>query len=226
MLLNCCWRRLFRVPWTEQTLNQSIIKKISTQYLLEGLILKMKLHYFGHLIWITDSLERSWYWERLEAGGEEDDREWDGWVASRNEWTWVWASFGSWWWKPGVVQSMMSQRVRHNGATELNWNKVSVQFSSVAQSCPTLCDAMNCSMPGLPVHHQLPEFTQTLEIKYRETKKRDKSLLKYWHTLWCLYKSSILAVLSETWYKDVNIKKYLRITVILVKQFWSKFNVS
>ena len=55
----------------------------------------------------------------------------------------------------------------------------SIQFSSVAQSYPTLGDPMDCSMTGLPVHHQLPEFTQTLEIKYRETKKRDKSLLKY-----------------------------------------------
>ena len=176
-------------------------------------------------------------------------------MASPTQWTWVWVNPGSWWWtgKPGVLQSVGSQRVRHNWATELNWTEfeyivwpqnskghttmlrnfvylmtfqndyfiimewlptpvflpgesqdrgawwatihgnaessmtellalslscsilhpfssksfsfdnfaLSVQFSSVAQSCLTLCDPMNRSTPGLPVHHQLPEFTQT-----------------------------------------------------------------
>ena len=64
--------------------------------------------------------------------------------------------------EPGRVQSMGSQRVRHNRATKLSLSLSYLnQFSSVAQSCPTLCDPMNCSTPGLPVHHQLPEFTQT-----------------------------------------------------------------
>ena len=67
--------------------------------------------------------KRLWCWERLKAGGEGDDREWDGWMASRTQRTWVWASSGSWWWtgKPDVLQSMGSRRVRHNEATELNW---------------------------------------------------------------------------------------------------------
>ena len=53
-------------------------------------------------------LKRPWCWERLKAGGEGDDRGWDGWMASLAQWTWVWASFGSWWWtgKPGVLESM------------------------------------------------------------------------------------------------------------------------
>ena len=53
----------------------------------------------------------------------EDDREWDGWMASLTQWTWVWVGSGSWWWtgKPGVLQSMGSQRVGHDWATELNW---------------------------------------------------------------------------------------------------------
>ena len=61
--------------------------------------------------------------ERLKAGGEEDDRGWDGWIASPTQWTWVWVNSGSWWWtgKPAMMQSMASQRVRHNWATELNW---------------------------------------------------------------------------------------------------------
>ena len=69
-----------------------------------------------------------WWWERLKEGGEGDDRGWDGWMASLTQWTWVcdgqgvWD--GSWWWRgrPGMLQSMGSQRVRHNWATELNWN--------------------------------------------------------------------------------------------------------
>ena len=63
--------------------------------------------------------------------------------------------------EPCRLQSTGSQRVRHNRATSLSLNCYSVQFSSVAQSCPTLCNPMNCSMPDLPVHHQRPEFTQT-----------------------------------------------------------------
>ena len=66
--------------------------------------------------------ERPWCWEKLKAGGERDDRRWDSWMVSPTWWTWV-ASSGSWWWtgKPGVLQSMVSQRVRHNWATELKW---------------------------------------------------------------------------------------------------------
>ena len=82
-----CWIRLLRVPWTARRSSQSILKEISPGCSLEGLMLKLKLQYFGHLR--------------------------------------------------------------------------SHQIRSVAQSCPTLCDPMNCSTPGLPVHHQLPEFTQT-----------------------------------------------------------------
>ena len=70
-------------------------------------------------IWLI----RKWCWERLKAEGEGDDRGWDGWMASPTQWTWVWASSGSWWWtgKPGVLQSMGSQRIGHDWATELNW---------------------------------------------------------------------------------------------------------
>ena len=77
----------------------------------------------------TDWLElthwkRSWCWGRLKAGGEGDDRGWDGWMASPTQWTWIWGSPWSWWWtgKPGMLQSMGSQRVRHDWVTELNWS--------------------------------------------------------------------------------------------------------
>ena len=65
-------------------------------------------------------------WERLRAGGEGDNRGWDGWMASPTRWTWVWVNSGSWWWtgRPGMLQSMRSQRVGHDWATELNWSSV------------------------------------------------------------------------------------------------------
>ena len=67
--------------------------------------------------------KRPWCWERLKVRGEGDGRGWDGWMASPTQWTWVWVSSWSWWWtgKPGMLQSMESQRVRHNWATEVNW---------------------------------------------------------------------------------------------------------
>ena len=73
-----CWRRLLGVPWTARRSNQSILKEINPEYSLEGLMLKLKLH-FGYLMWRTDSLEKTWCWERLKVG-ERDDRGWDGWM--------------------------------------------------------------------------------------------------------------------------------------------------
>ena len=115
-----CWRRLLRIPWTERRSNQSILKEISPDYSLEGLMLKLKLQYFGHLMWSTDSLEKTLMLGKIKAGGEGDDRWWDGWMASPTQWTWVWVNSRSLWWKgrPGVLQSMGSQRVRHDLVTE------------------------------------------------------------------------------------------------------------
>ena len=106
-----CWRRFLRVPWTARRSNQSILKEISPDYSLEGLMLKLKLQYFGYLMRRTDSWKRPWCWERFKSGREGDDRGWDGWMASSTQWTWVWASSGCWWWtgkQPGVLQSMGS----------------------------------------------------------------------------------------------------------------------
>ena len=91
-----CWRKLLRVPWTARRSNQSILMEISPEYSLEGLMLKLKLQYFGHLMWRIDSLEKMLKLGKIEAGGEGDDRGWDGWMASPTRWTWVWASYGSW----------------------------------------------------------------------------------------------------------------------------------
>ena len=77
-----CWRRLLRVPWTARRSNQSILKEISPEYSLEGLMLKLKLQYFGHLMRKTDSFEKTLILGKLKAGGEGVDREWDGWMVS------------------------------------------------------------------------------------------------------------------------------------------------
>ena len=108
-----CWRRLLRVLWTARRSNQSILKVISPEYSLQGLMLKLKLQYSGHLMWRTDLLKRTWYWERLRAGGEGNNRGWDGCIASPTQWTWIWVNSGSWWWteRSGMLQSMGLQRV-------------------------------------------------------------------------------------------------------------------
>ena len=112
------YRRLLRVPWTARKSNQSILKEISPEYSLEGLMLKLKLQYFGHLIWKTDSIEKTVMLGRIK-GRRRRGR--DGWMASLTQWMWAWASSGSWWWtgKPGVLQSTGSQRLGHDWATEL-----------------------------------------------------------------------------------------------------------
>ena len=73
------------------------------------------------------SSSRLWCWEGLGAGGDEDDRGWDGWMASLTQWTWVWVNSGNWWWigRPGVLRFMRSQRVGHDWTTELNWTELS-----------------------------------------------------------------------------------------------------
>ena len=118
-----CWRRLLRVLWTARRSNQSILKEISPGCSLEGLVLKLKLQYFGHLMRRADSLEKTLMLGKLMAGGEGDDRKCDGWMASLTQWTWVWVNSGSWWWtgRPGVLQFMGSKWVRHDWATELSW---------------------------------------------------------------------------------------------------------
>ena len=118
-----CWRRLLRVLWTARRSNQSILKEISPEYSLEGLMLKLNSNTLATWCKELTHLKSPWCWERLKAGGEGDDRGWDDWMASPTQWTWVWVSSGSQWWtgRPGVLQSMGSQRVRHNWAAELNW---------------------------------------------------------------------------------------------------------
>ena len=114
------WRRLLRVPWTAR---RSVNPKGNQSWIFIGRT---------YASWNSNTLatwceelthwKRPWWRERLKEGGEQDNSGWDGWMASPTRWTWVWVSSGSWWWtgKPGVQQSMASQRVGYDWATELN----------------------------------------------------------------------------------------------------------
>ena len=119
-----CWRRLLRVPWTARRSNQSILKNISPECSLEGLMLKLKLQYSGHLMWRVDSLEKTLMLGRI---GSRRKRGWQRmrWLDGITNSTWVWVDSGSWWWTgwPGVLQFMGLQGVGHDWATELNWTK-------------------------------------------------------------------------------------------------------
>ena len=118
-----CWRRLLRVTWSPldcKEIQPVPLKEICPEYSLEGLMLKLKLQYFGHLMWRTDSFEKTLILGKIEGRRRGDNRGWDGWMASPTQWTWVWVSSACWWWtgRPGVLQSMGSQRVGHDWATE------------------------------------------------------------------------------------------------------------
>ena len=113
-----CWRRLLRVPWTERRSNQSILKEIIPGCSLEGLMLKLKLQYFGHLIQRTDSLENTPVLGKIEG------RRRRGWQMMRYLLASVtqWATPRNWWrtGKLGLLQPMRLQRVRQDWASELN----------------------------------------------------------------------------------------------------------
>ena len=85
-----CWRRLLRVPCTARRSNQSILKEITPEYSLEGLMLKLKLPYFGHLMRRAGPFEKMLMLGKIEGGKRGDDRGWDGWMASLTQWIWVW----------------------------------------------------------------------------------------------------------------------------------------
>ena len=141
-------------------------------------MLKLKLQYCGYLMWRTDSFEKTLMLGKIQGKKRKDDRGWDGWMASPTQWTWVWVRSGSWWWtgKPGVLQSMGSQRVRLDWATELNWTnpfptlQLDFSFSKDGQShhplsCPhdhgSQCPC-SCGLSGLqftPATHPCPSHS-------------------------------------------------------------------
>ena len=123
----CFWTVLLeKTLWTARRPNLSILMEISPEYLLEELILKLKLQYFGHLMKRTDSFEKTLILRKIEGVRRRGDRGWDGWMASLTQWMWVWVSSRSWWWtgRPSMLQSMELQWVGHNWETELNWTEL------------------------------------------------------------------------------------------------------
>ena len=136
-------------------------QEISPEYSLEGLMLKLKLQYFGHLMWRTDSFEKTWCWERLKAG-EGDVRGWDSWMASSTLWTWVRASSGSrgCTGKPGMLQPI-GHRVGHEWTAELNWiDSKFRQFSCLSQIL------FSSQLSGVPLHFHTDVSWECVENIY------------------------------------------------------------
>ena len=138
-----CWRRLWRVPWSARRSNQSILKEINPEYSLEGLMLKLKLQYFGHLMWRVDSLEKTLMLGKIEGRGEGDDRGWDGWIASLTRLWWTGNPWG-----------------RKEWATELNWTES-------CQSVKSFDENWKCSAPNFQSHSlifRLPKMDKMLPV--------------------------------------------------------------
>ena len=117
-----CWRRLFTVPWTARRSNQSILKESVLNIHWKDWCWSWNSNPLATWCEELTHLKRPWCWERLKAGGEGDNRGWDGWMASPTQWTWVSVNSGSWWWigRPSVLQFMGLQRVGHDWATSLS----------------------------------------------------------------------------------------------------------
>ena len=118
-----CWGRLLRVPGTARRSNQSILKRSFLGVHWKDWCWSWNSSTLATWCEELTHWKRPWCWERLSAGGEGDDRGWDGWMASLTQWTWVWVDSGRWWWtaRSGVLQFMGSQWVGHNWVTKLNW---------------------------------------------------------------------------------------------------------
>ena len=140
-------------------------------------MLKLKLQYFAENCKEPIHWKRPWSWERLWAGGEGDDRGWDGWMASPTQWTWVWENSRSWWWigRPVMLQSTGSQRVRHDWVTELDWT------DSLRKSCSFILSFKfyTCSCQGFIA----PLIEETVFVSF----VKDKMPRGVWVCLWAFY---------------------------------------
>ena len=157
-----CWRRLLRVPWTARRSDQSILKEISSECSLEGLMLKLKLQYFGHLMWRADSFEKTLMLGKIEGKrrGQQRIRWLDG-ITYSVDMSWV--NSGSWWWtgRPGMLQFMGLQRVGHDWATELNWTELNPDTSKI-KNLPAMQETGVWSLgredpleKGMPTHFSI-----------------------------------------------------------------------
>ena len=119
-----CWRRLLRVPWTTRRSNHSILKEISPW---KDWCWSWNSNTLATWCEELTHLKRLWCWKRLKAGGEGDDRGWDGWMAPPTQWTWIWVDSGSWWWTEAwraAVHGVAKSWTRLSDWTELNWRRM------------------------------------------------------------------------------------------------------
>ena len=134
-LKNWCFQTVVLEKTLESPLDAKVIKPVkrkgNQQWIFIG---RTDTDTETPIVWLPD-WKRHRCWERLKAGGEKGDRGWDSWITSPIQWTWVGASSRSWWrtGKPGVLQSMGSQRVKHDWATELNWTENLSNFFHIFQ---------------------------------------------------------------------------------------------
>ena len=118
-----CWIRFLRVPWTARRSNQSILKEISPGISLERIMLKLKLQYFGHLMWRVDSLEKTLMLGGIGGWTKRGHRGWDGWMASPTRWTWVWVKYGSWFGQGGLACCDSWGRKESDMTERPNWTE-------------------------------------------------------------------------------------------------------
>ena len=130
-LRNWCFWTVVLEKTLESPLDSKAIKtvnpkEINPEYSLEGLMWSWSSNTLATWCEELTHWKRPWCWEGLGAGGEGDDRGWDGWMSSLTRWAWVWVDSRGLWWtgKPGMLQFMGSQRVRHDWVTELNWTEL------------------------------------------------------------------------------------------------------
>ena len=128
-----CWRRLLRVPWTARRSNRSILKKISPECSWKDWCWSGSSNILATWCEELTHFKRSWCWEKLKAGGEWENRQWDGWMASPLKWTWVWLGSGSWWWtrRPGMLQSIGSQWMPISDWTKLTYSKLWIYLKNI-----------------------------------------------------------------------------------------------
>ena len=167
-----CWRRLLRAPWIARRSNQSILRKSDLNIHWKDWCWSWNCNTLATWCNELTHLKRPWCWERLKAGGEEDDSEWDGWMASPTQWVSVWVNSGSWWWtgRPGMLWSMESQsQTQLSDLTELNWGvgehvKLSNEnslFGKVDGSKVKVKVAQLCLTLGYPMDYTVHGYLQT-----------------------------------------------------------------